>query len=86
VANICPINGDNHRYFVHSTKVEFEPSKTNNQNFTAKGEGLKDEVLVKMFDYLNTRQLYERIEYAMLGCNCGSVIKSKVKDFQYGEE
>lgn len=24
--------------------------------------------------------LYEKVEYAVLGCNCGSVIKMKVKE------
>jgi hypothetical protein len=28
----------------------------------------------------NGKQLYERYEYAVLGCNCGKVVKTKVKE------
>lgn len=65
----CPINGDNHKYFVFKTMVEFvpqDPERTGQTDVTT--------------------MLYERVEYAYLGCNCGSSVKSKVKELQYGEE
>lgn len=73
MANVCPLNGDNHRYFVFKTTSEFVPVDT-------------DKVVYRE-DYPGpVVQLYEKVEYAVLGCNCGSVIKTEVKEFQYGEE
>lgn len=69
MANKCAINGDNHRYFVFKTMVEFVPYQSEAGLVT-----------------LDKKPLYERVEYAYLGCNCGSSVKSKVKELQYGEE
>jgi hypothetical protein len=73
VASTCPINGDNHKYFVHTVKVEFERVDPERTQISIIGE-------------LYNEDYYRRVEYAYLGCNCGSAIKSKVKDFQYGEK
>lgn len=57
--DICPISGDQHRYFIWQTKNEFEPFNGGDPNTGA--------------------QLFVKIEYAILGCNCGSAIKKRIK-------
>lgn len=51
-----------HKFFIFQVKADFSPAT----------------------DYLYSsedkdhRTLYERVEYAILGCNCGKVVKTKV--------
>jgi hypothetical protein len=64
--DLCPLNtsGD-HRYFIFKSIEVFVPFKTP-ENWAA-------------WDTDKFVQLYQRIEYATMGCNCGSAIKTEVK-------
>jgi hypothetical protein len=63
--NLCPISDTgNHRYFIFKAVEVFEPLQV---SLAADGPA----------DLKHT--FYEKVEYALLGCNCGSVIKQKVK-------
>ena len=57
---LCPITGSYHKYFMFSTKSEFEPV-------------IDSDELLKP-----DQQLYRRVEYAILNCNCTSVIKKRI--------
>lgn len=63
--NLCA-NSDSgdHRYFVFKTFEVFEP--VNSDDVMEAKEQIP-------------RQFYEKVEYAVLGCNCGSVIKKVVE-------
>lgn len=57
---VCPVTGSYHKYFVYSTKTDFEP--------------VTDPEICDLSD----TQLYKRVEYAILNCNCTSVIRKQV--------
>lgn len=64
--DLCPISDTgNHRYFIFKVVEVFEPFKLP-ADFAAWS---KDRFV----------QLYEKVEYAISGCNCGSAIRQKVK-------
>lgn len=63
--DLCPINDTgNHRYFIFKVVEVFEPLSV---SLAADGPA----------DLKHT--FYEKVEYAISGCNCGSSIKQKVK-------
>lgn len=77
----CPLNpsGD-HRYFIFKTVEVFETytppvgiysAVISNKELAVKN----DREVEKWF----STQLYQKKEYAILGCNCGSAIKKEVK-------
>lgn len=70
--DLCPLNtsGD-HRYFIFKTVEVFELYKGSYDGLPIDATGQRDGKL--------GTNLYEKIEYGLLGCNCGSVIKSRVK-------
>lgn len=63
----CPLNEVGHKYFIFKTAEIFEPLGLDT------GDGTK--VPAKFSD----KPVYVKTEYAILGCNCGSVIKKEVK-------
>lgn len=63
----CPSTGDMHRYFIFKTEVVFEP-------WAPVMSDLEKALLPDM-----PALLFVKKEYAILGCNCGSVIKKVVK-------
>lgn len=64
--DLCPISDTgNHRYFIFKVVEVFEPFKMP-ENWAA---WKKDRIV----------QLYEKVEYAISGCNCGSAVKQRVK-------
>lgn len=69
---VCPTTGDFHRYFIFETKNGYEPIQVEVVT------GVKAGILSRE-GTTELRTLYEKVEYAVLGCNCGSVIKQKVK-------
>lgn len=72
VQDLCPNQTDgNHRYFVFKTVEVFVPYV-----FTL--DGSEDNTTVEKI-LVSIPQLYEKKEQAVLGCNCGSVIKTEVK-------
>lgn len=58
--DICPISGDQHRYFIFKVFEVYE---------LYQGQGV----------LYGDMQLYRKVEYAVMGCNCGSAIKQRVK-------
>ena len=60
-----------HKYFIHEVRTAFEP-------VVPPVEPITDEAAT-VCEYIKAHDLYERVEYAVLGCNCGSVIKQRVK-------
>lgn len=71
--DLCPINDNgNHRYFIFRVVEVFEPIGLDDLDI--------DMHLVELFELYKGSTLYEKIEYAISGCNCGSSIKQKVKN------
>lgn len=66
--NTCPINGDNHKYFLFKTVSVFEVVS------------IYDIINPDMQNYSPTEVLYKKVEYAIMNCQCGSVVREKVKD------
>lgn len=65
----CPINGgQDHRYFCFKTYTTYEP--------------VPIEKVVYRADYPDMRatQLYEKVELAILSCNCGSTVSKRVHE------
>lgn len=63
--DLCPINDSgNHRYFIFKVVEVFEVAPTSDHSNESIAKG---------------RLLYEKVEYAISGCNCGSSIKQRVK-------
>lgn len=70
--DLCPINASgDHRYFVFKTSEVFELLDMSHIS------ELESALMPKL-----PSQLYVKKEYAILGCNCGSVIKTEVKNKQ----
>lgn len=67
--DLCPLTDSGyHRYFIFKVVEVFEPIKTDG----------KPAQLVEAIRH-EYSQLYEKVEYALQGCNCGSSIKMRVK-------
>lgn len=65
--DLCPISDNgNHRYFIFKVVEVFEPFNAENKSTTTQLE-------------LRNMNLFEKVEYAVSGCNCGSAIKQRVK-------
>lgn len=65
--DLCPISDTgNHRYFIFKVVEVFEPVKV----YVAEDDN------PNMMSY---RNLYEKVEYAISGCNCGSAVRQRVK-------
>lgn len=65
--DFCPVTDNgNHRYFIFKVVEVFEPVG-------------KIETAVNTSDHRTAPQLYEKVEYAISGCNCGSAIRQRVK-------
>jgi hypothetical protein len=61
--NSCPSSmSGDHKYFIYKTFETYEPATG-----YLYAENDKDH-----------RTLYDKVEFAILGCNCGSVIKSRI--------
>lgn len=60
--DICPISGDQHRYFIFKVVEAFEPVESTIGRSEANGG-----------------TYYQKVEYALMGCNCGSAIKKRVE-------
>lgn len=73
--DLCPsTDNGNHRYFIFKVVEVFEPYK-----FTPINVIVNDEE-IDVWDHVeNIPTIYEKVEYAISGCNCGSSIKQKVK-------
>lgn len=67
VKDLCPNTNGEHRYFVFKTVEVFEIYEPN-------ASDLEKAIMPEL-----PAQLYVKKEYAILGCNCGSVIKTEVK-------
>lgn len=78
--DFCPISGDQHRYFIFKTIEVFEiytpPLDIYSAIMGNKELALKNDPEVEKWF---STQLYAKKEYAVLGCNCGSVIRKEVK-------
>ena len=58
-----------HKFFIFQVKADFEPLPVEMVDVDNDGK------------YTNVnKDLYRRVEYATLGCNCSEVIKRKVKN------
>jgi hypothetical protein len=65
--DLCPMNSSGeHRYFMFKISEVFVPFEGKNKSVSTQLE-------------LKNTCLYEKKEYATMGCNCGSAIKSEVK-------
>jgi hypothetical protein len=63
--DLCPsTDNGNHRYFIFKVVEVFEPL---------------DQTAFGMLVGKIPEHIYEKVEYAVSGCNCGSSIKTKVK-------
>jgi hypothetical protein len=69
----CPLFGS-HKFFVFKTYEAFEPYKFSTLNVGS----MLDVDFWEGVDNLPT--LYEKVEYAVLGCNCSAVVKMRVKE------
>lgn len=70
--DLCPsTDNGNHRYFIFKVVEVFEL-------YTGAYDGLPKDPTGENKGKLGTT-LYEKIEYAISGCNCGSSIKQRVK-------
>jgi hypothetical protein len=62
--DLCPISDTgNHRYFIFKVVEVFEPYTG---TYSVAPLGVQG-------------PLYEKVEYAVSGCNCGSAVKQRVK-------
>jgi hypothetical protein len=59
----CPFSGQEHKYFIFKTFEMYEPA-------TGYIYAPEDK---------DHRTLYDKKEYAVLGCNCGSVIRKEIQ-------
>lgn len=62
-----------HKYFPMDKMATFEPLTFS----------LSDDSSAEVGEFvheLSKRDLYERVEYVIMTCNCGDVIKKKVRD------
>jgi hypothetical protein len=70
--DLCPINDSgNHRYFIFRVVEVFELYKGSYDGLPIDATGARDGKL--------GTTLYEKVEYAISGCNCGSAMRQKVK-------
>lgn len=70
--DLCPTTDNgNHRYFIFKVVEVFELYKGSYDGLPIDATGARDGKL--------GTTLYEKIEYAISGCNCGSSIKQRVK-------
>lgn len=67
----CPLTGGAHKYFIFKTMDWYEPF-----SFSVEFMENYSEAFMELFD--NVDQYYIKKEYAILGCNCGSVIRKEV--------
>lgn len=65
--DLCPNTNGEHRYFVFKTQEVFVPFKLD--------VSILEQALIPKLP----AELYVKKEYAILGCNCGSVIKTEVE-------
>jgi hypothetical protein len=73
--DLCPVNDSGrHRYFIFKTIELFEPYHFTNDY----PKGSVGSARVTWF-IENSPTLYQKVEYAIFGCNCGSAIKKQIK-------
>lgn len=72
--DLCPISDTgNHRYFIFKVVEVFEPYKIPEDYL------IHDEVKEFVEQFNKTDTLYQKVEYAVSGCNCGSAVRQRVK-------
>lgn len=65
----CPLNPAGHKYFTYAIKTDYEPMEyTIDSNSVAVAE---------FIDHLP--ELFRKVEYAILSCNCSSVLRVRVR-------
>lgn len=62
--DLCPVYGENHKFFIFKTTEVFERIEVHNwlENTPLEGD-----------------EIYKKVEYALMGCNCGAAIKTEVQ-------
>ena len=65
----CPNNPLGHRYFIYKTFEVYEPYQPTFNTSTLTELLINNETVP---------DLYQKKEYGVLGCNCGSMIKSEI--------
>jgi hypothetical protein len=63
-----------HKFFIYETKMAFEP-------FVLNLPPMDDKEYIKFWQAVSAAlpaNLYERVEYVVLGCSCGNVIRKRM--------
>lgn len=73
--DFCFYTGDQHKYFVFKTVEIYELHKI----IDGSDPDVNPKDIGVILDFVRNNNLYVKKEYAILGCNCGSVIRKEVK-------
>jgi hypothetical protein len=71
--DFCPLTGQFHRYFLFKTFETYERYKV------IDGTNIDSDAARHILAFIGSHELYEKKEYAVLSCNCSSVIKQEIQ-------
>lgn len=72
----CPLNPMGHKFFVYKTFVSYEAHMF---TFDNDGTGVGNAINNAILQFIDAQPtLYERIEYAILSCNCSATVRRVV--------